>query len=363
MKRAFVFTRVPTALPTDAALVWGLRFLEETRATDSSPRAGEWPSLLNTAAGSRPDWNCFALCLAAEGLATVALTNALPESLRHRARAMHGRALTAISRYRADTSTGAFRFWRREDHARPGPDLDDTALAQHVLLGAQPAEQLQPRDALALFGPYRATTGCALHSASCWAQAYPGAFAVWMSAGSAIVDACAAANVVRFLLQIGARDVPGYRASLAMLGDLLTNSAAPAQYSPYYPSEAFLLWRCATIGPPAGVVLSADEVTVTRAVDARLSAWPGIAATSALDMIVRSAAMQASGRQVADTTITRILRAQQSDGGWPAGAICRSLDGRMYWTSRAVTTALALSVLAASQSRAGVAERQVAAPC
>ncbi|MGB8645242.1 MAG: hypothetical protein WCF84_08385 [Anaerolineae bacterium] len=254
---------------------------------------------------------------------------------------MQKRARLYLTTCQAEHPQGAFRFWGRDGPHHAAPDMDDTALA-HLALGR--LSPLSSTDALALFGPYRTTSGCPLHPISRWAGVHKGVFTVWMDEGPAIVDACACANVVRFLGQAGARDVPGYIASLKMLTDLVATGETRGDWTPYYSSPYATAFFCSRLNP-SGQDRIAEENALLQAVKIGVEKSCTRPEPAGFNRMLLVSAGLSTGVAPDAGTIEQVCQGQCADGGWPASVICQGLRGEPRWSSRAVTTALACEIL------------------
>ncbi len=317
----------------------GLQFLAREQAPSPVAQAGAWPAQMHARGGDRVDWNCFTTCWVCDCLEE--LSRSCGDSAKcDQISQLQNRARSYLRTCAAESPPGAFRFWGRGDTYRAVADLDDTALA-HLSLGNA---ALSSTEALALFGPYRATRGRPLHPTSQWASGYAGVFTVWMDDGPAIIDACACANVVRYLCQAGVRDVPGYKASLKMLADLLTTRESLVGCTPYYCSPQATAFLCSRFRPPA-----IGEMSEERALLWAVRSWVELSDTRLelreLDRMLLVSARLAMGMTPETELVKQLCQSQNADGGWPAGAICQGLLGEPQWSSRAVATALACEIL------------------
>gem|GEM_PF-2668309 len=256
-----------------------------------------------------------------------------------------------------------------------------------------------------LFSPYRYSRGMTLAMQSHWAEAYPGVFSTWifqepssknidvsrineMSSDTrreqhsnkvedrqlinygngynepVVIDAIALAHICHYLLDIGSTDIPGLGESLTLLSKLLSHcsdriqstaslkevmqSLPLAQWMPYYRSLPHFLSACAALSPlqVSSHYLSPKIAAIHEKVSALLvqSLEDDFSNDFTSQLWLWDAAVHCnltlSSKDLSDLAVL-----QQADGGWPEIEICTDLQGDWRWTSRTVSTAIALNLL------------------
>ena len=337
----FTRTDAPVTSPRDLArrLIAGVRFLMAEQVPPGSEHFGAWPSAMIRGADARSDWNAFTTAMTASAVASVADDSALSEAVMH----MQKSAAAFLHTCAASEPGGSYRFWPQKSHARPGPDLDDTALAHLALRAIDTIEGLDDLECMRLFGPYRLTSGCRPHQASEWACGFPGVFGTWMNTAEPIVDVCANANVARLLQRCEARRVPGYRAAISMLAIFVKLRTLPTDVAPYYRSSSMLAWLCAQLDSPNEESWP-EEAALATALRRRLdeAVEPGMLFE---DLLLLQSARVRQGLPPSAPALGRLFELQCSDGGWPPMTMCWNFAGTLRWTSRSFPSALAIELL------------------
>lgn len=328
---------------SECRLEAGVRFLQAGQIPLGSTHAGAWPSTLNRGSQRHEDWNAFTTALTSCALGEILMErqSALAETLGN----LQLAAANFLHSCAADSPLGSYRFWPLAYRARPGPDLDDTAL---VLLALQAAgvdaAGRSGLECMRLFAPYRYTSGSRLHAMSFWASAFYGAFGTWINESEVIVDVCVNANVVRLLQACQARNVAGYRQAVAMLGAFVETQTLPSLIAPYYRSSAMLAWLCAQLALPDESALH-EEVSLRRGLKRRLER-PSTLLISFDDQLLAESSRQKIGLPPRPAIMAHLTALQLADGGWPEMSVCWNYAGTIKWTSRSFSTALMLQLLA-----------------
>jgi hypothetical protein len=359
-----------------ASLERALNFLERAQDRPGLPTAGAWHAEVEVAqrrrcaasatprdvGSNRIDRTCFVTSLIATHLAPL---------ISHPGVAvMIARAGGFIASCRADIHTpaiaggfgavGSYAFWSNLDPGRRAlADLDDTALAltalarvddgmRHVneLQSSIPMLRLSELDALRLFSAYRATAGCNLAQQSRWAAAYPGIFTTWIAPPShgpdtpLVVDAGVNANVVRCLALSGNSHVCGCEPARRMLAEVISAALPVDLIAPYYRSRSLIVWLAAEAARGSGK----DGLALARSVRSALTSLRPEPDQALGGGLLRASARAALGD---DPELAPQLLAvtQESDGGWSASVVCSDFLGRTRWRSRALSTALAASLI------------------
>ena len=198
--------------------------------------AGAFPSVVRQSDGScGQDENGFVTALVLRELGRAGIGA-------HCWSAARDRALNFLEQCRSSQVEGAFGFWpeARRPHwaANLPPDIDDTALAGEELRSAGRLDSSAQWDVIRVLSRARVER----HGRGMVAWVRRGAFATWIG-GPGVVDCCANANVVAFLVGTGMEGLPGVREAVQMIGDAIEWSGSSwarlVSVSPFYahPSE------------------------------------------------------------------------------------------------------------------------------
>jgi hypothetical protein len=353
-----------------AQIEGALQFLAEQQASDLEPFSGAFAcTRYESDKNTQVDWTVFNTALTLVRLKTLsnqALFNFTvfeEYALEH---CIHS-ANQFLMNAKQINPEGSFSFWPPGSARQAPPDLDDTALALMAVKGFSfdKKESLLKKtqgQAWEIFAPYRYTRGMKLAIQSRWAEAYPGIFTVWMSSNQssqepAIVDAVVVAHICRYLLELQLINFPGLEASLKLLNDLMslclkalnnqTLQKLPLfQWMPYYRSLPRFLAACAALP-----TTTQQTLILREQVEAFLTSnFPDCLMTNFSNALWLADAFRASHLPVPEIVLDRIHLTQQADGGWPEIEICTDLQGFWRWSSRTLSTAMALEILSESQT-------------
>ena len=325
------------------ALKRGLRYLEATQSV-SNNHFGGWPSYLHDAKGSQVDWNCFATALVCHSLGSIGQHPLPAPDFCRRILLMKERGTTFLLSFGTPQAIGPFQFWRKQECPSLSPDLDDTALALLACYSQGTEQSPDLVDFLRLFCAYRFVGHTKAHRVSQWARPFQGVFGVWMNNNhSIVIDACVAANVVRLLALYEREDLPGFVESVNMLAKVLPLDTRLADITPYYPSPIALVWFCSQI--PRMESMDILSVRALRKVLLSLLSSPPPVLRNIYDFLLWTDARLSLNFEISEAFCQRVLDEQWGDGGWAEGPVCCQIGGVPEWTSRAVTTALAIQLL------------------
>jgi hypothetical protein len=380
-----------------------LTFLEEAQSSSQQAFSGSFVCRLNQSNGkAAEDWTVFNTALTAQRL------NQLVSKAPFNYSILGGESLPAmiqsassfLNQSQHNTPAGSFSFWPVGNPYQAKPDLDDTALALSAVhsdfykLDAYGVEALPHtptvdsvlhcysqietereklrNKAWELFPPYRYSRGMLLAMQSRWAEAYPGVFSTWIFQEQSpvsqndpvVIDALALAHICHYLLDIGLTDIPGLGESLTLLSTLLSHcldriqstaslkeamqSLPLAQWMPYYQSLPHFLSACAALSTPniSSHDLSSKIATIHKKVTAIFvqSLEDDFSNDFSSQLWLWDAAIHCN-LTLSSKDLIDLLALQQADGGWPEIEICTDLQGDWRWTSRTVSTAIALNLL------------------
>jgi len=376
-----------------------LAFLEAAQSSSNQSFFGSFVCRLNQSNGSqKDDWTVFNTALTAQHL------NQLLSKAPFNYSVLGGESLPTmiqsassfLNRSQHNTPAGSFSFWPLGNPYQAKPDLDDTALALSAVhadfykLDAYGVEVLHHTPTVShecspleaereelrnkaweLFPPYRYSRGMTLALQSRWVETYPGVFSTWIfqeqssnNTDPIVIDAVALAHICRYLLDIGSTDIPGLGESLTLLSGLLSHcleriqstaslkkamqSLPLAQWMPYYRSLPHFLSACAALSTPHAS--SPDLSPKIEAIHKKVSALfvqsleDDFSNDFTSQLWLWDAAVHCN-LTLSSKDLTDLSALQQADGGWPEIEICTDLQGDWRWTSRTVSTVIALNLL------------------